>query len=139
MASSGRTQALLLGEREYRDINLNLRPHPATGDFAKILSKDAIKRSVRNIVLTNTYERHYSSDFGANVTALLFEPATPLTAVMIKSQVEDTLKKYEPRIRVEDVVVSVSSDESGYNVSILFSYKDYPQPAKIDLFLERVR
>lgn len=123
--------------RNFADIFLGFTPHPATKDLSKLRNQEAIRRSVRNIVLTNFYERHYDNAFGANISGLLFENIGAATTTTIRAQIEGAIKTYEQRVTV--VGVSVQEQENGYHISVAFSYKNYPEKGDINLFLERVR
>jgi phage baseplate assembly protein W len=129
---------------DYSDLDLDFIPHPTTKDVVKKTGVDAIKRAVRNLVLTNFYDRKFRSFIGSNAQFLLFENINPLTAIFLKDAIEEVIVKFEPRVRLlEDetrgIVVSVSPDNNGYNVRISFIVVNRGEPASIDLFLERIR
>jgi hypothetical protein len=81
----------------YKDINLNFTRHPITGDISKLSNVEAVKRSVRNLVNTNFYERPFHPEIGSDVRAILFEPVTSLVADVLKRYVEDVINNFEPR------------------------------------------
>lgn len=129
---------------DYSDIDLDFIPHPTTRDVVKKTGIDAIKRSVRNLVLTNFYDRKFQSYIGSNAQALLFENINPLTAAFLKDAIEEVIVKFEPRIRLlEDetrgILVTVDPDNNAYSVRISFIIVNRGEPASIDLFLERIR
>ena len=125
--------------RKYKDLNLNLLSHPNTGDLVFLKGADAVKRSVRNIVLTSLYERHFDDSFGCQATGLLFENISEFTAVSIQTTIESALNFYEPRINLINVDVAVDEDNNGYSVDITFEVKNILTPVTINIFLERVR
>ena len=89
--------------RIYADLNLSFTKNPATKDVARLFDVQAIKRSVKNIILTNKYERPFNSDFGCNLRGFLFENITEPLLVIIKDRVAMAIEKYEPRVTVEAV------------------------------------
>jgi phage baseplate assembly protein W len=125
--------------RKYKDLNLNLLVHPNTQDLVYLKDDDAVKRSVRNIVLTSAYERHFDTRFGCEVKGLLFENISPFTSISLQSSIESALKNFEPRINLESVIVTPEIDNNGYSITIIFYINNQINPVKIDFFLERVR
>ena len=123
----------------FSDIDLNFVPHPVSGDVVALKDSDAVKRSVRNILLTGEYERPFNPEFGGNLKQLLFEPSTPVTAVTIRTYIQDALRIYEPRVTIVDLQVSLDPDLLGYNVYLLFAIDNISQVDQITLFLERIR
>lgn len=123
----------------FSDIDLDFTPHPVSGDVTILKDSAAVKRSVRNILFTGLYERPFNPDFGGNLKQLLFEPATPMTAVSIKTFIQDALKIYEPRISIVELQVSLDQDLLGYNVYLLFAIDNISQVDTVQIFLERIR
>ena len=124
---------------DYSDLDLDFLPHPTTGDVVKKVGEDAIKRSVRNLILTNFYDRPFRSYIGSEVRRLLFENINPLTATFLTDAITQTLRNYEPRISLIEVLVSVSADNNGYNVRLSYNILNNSQPVTINLFLNRIR
>ena len=125
--------------RIYADLNLSFTKNPATKDVARLFDVQAIKRSVKNIILTNKYERPFNSDFGCNLRGFLFENITEPLLVIIKDRVAMAIEKYEPRVSVEDVVVKNSSDPNGINIQVSFLINGVENPITVSTFLQRVR
>jgi phage baseplate assembly protein W len=126
-------------ERKYKDLNLDLPAHPNTQDLVYVYDAEAIKRSVRNIILTNFYERHFDSNFGSGINSLLFENISYFTAASIQSTIETALQTSEPRISLLEVRVEPDNQEHGYNVTIVFRILNILAPVVVSMFLERVR
>jgi phage baseplate assembly protein W len=129
---------------DYSDLDLDFIPHPTTGDVVKKKGIDAIKRSVRNLILTNFYDRPFQSYIGSNAQKILFDNINPLTAIFLKDAVIEVISNYEPRVKLfEDenrgVIVQVDPDNNGYRVQITFTVINRGEPATINLFLERLR
>ena len=123
----------------YTDLNLNFNKNPATKDIAKLKDVEAVKRSVRNLVLTNRFERPFHPEIGANVRALLFENMTPVTEQLLTERIADTLRVYEPRAVLNDVVVSGSLDTNTYTATIKFYVREVPELIVVQEFLKRLR
>jgi phage baseplate assembly protein W len=125
--------------RTFADLDLNFKMHPVTHDVTLKYDDEAIKASVRNLVLTQNYERPFHSDIGSQLRGLLFEPATPMTQIMIKRTITDTIVNYEPRVRLDNVAVTVSPDNYEVYVSIYFTIINTTRPLQVDLILTRTR
>lgn len=124
---------------DFSDLDLDFIAHPATKDVVKKTGIDAIKRSVRNLILTNFYDRPFRSYIGSNAQKLLFENANPLTSNFLKDAIKEVLRNYEPRIDVKAIQVNFDIDNNGYNVVIAFAIVNNNLPVVINLFLERIR
>ena len=108
--------------------------------MVKKVGEDAIKRSVRNLILTNFYDRPFRSYIGSNVQKLLFENFNPLTVQFLKDAINEVIRNYEPRVSLTNINVSESNeDKNGFNVSISYIIINRNQPVTINLFLERIR
>jgi phage baseplate assembly protein W len=123
--------------RIYKDLNLNFEKNTVTKDIQKITDIEAVKRSVRNLINTNHYEKPFHPEIGSNLRAMLFENLTPQMNHLISKQIELLLRNYEPRIRL--VQVNASYDRNGYLATISFYVLNYPEPVVVENFLERLR
>ena len=131
--------ALVSRKPDYSDLDLDFIPHPTTGDVVRKTGDDAIKRSVRNLILTNFYDRPFRPYIGSNTQKLLFELANPITANMIKDAILEVVKNYEPRVSIVELSGELDEDNNGYNVIIQYEILNRSEPAIITLFLERIR
>ena len=125
--------------RIYKDLNMSFTKNPATKDVARLFDIQAIKRSVKNIILTNKYESPFNPDFGCNLRGFLFENITEPLLVIIKDRVAMAIEKYEPRVSVEDVVVKNDIDKNGINIQVSFLINGVEAPVTVSTFLQRVR
>ena len=125
--------------RVFTDIDLNFRPHPLTGDIVKRTNDSAIKASVRNLVLTNNYERPFHSDIGAPLRRLLFELPSPLTKSMIERAITDLLNIYEPRVVLTQVQITYSHDTYEVYVRIEYKIVNTSTQQTVEVTLERTR
>ena len=126
-------------DRQFSDIDLTFQKHPVTGDIRLSINEQAIVRAVRNLIMTNHFERPFNSQIGSNVRRMLFEPISPLTAKYIQREIEDTIKNFEPRVKLQEVFVQVSPDFNYYQVNISFYIVNKSDPISLSFILERLR
>lgn len=124
---------------DYRDLDLDFFANPSTGDVFKKEGEEAIKRSVRNILFTNFYERLFQPSIGSNMRKLLFEPINPFTLTLLQNAIKETINNFEPRVTMIDVTVSSDIDNNGFNVRLQYVIKNRNMPIDTTLFLERIR
>ena len=125
--------------RIYKDLNLNFEKNTVTKDIQKITDIEAVKRSVRNLINTNHYEKPFHPEIGSNLRAMLFENLTPQMNHLISKQIELLIKNYEPRVRLVQVNAQPSYDRNGYLATISFYVLNHPEPVVVENFLERLR
>jgi phage baseplate assembly protein W len=125
--------------REYKDLDLNFTVHPVKKDINKHTAERAVINSIKNLVLTNHYEKPFNPDFGSNLRRLLFENADSFTATLIEREISEVISNYEPRARISSVDASPNFEETGYNVQLEFYIVNLTDPIKITFFLERIR
>lgn len=123
----------------FSDIDLNFRANPVTGDIFANYDEKAIKASVKNLILTNHYERPFHSEIGSPVRNLLFENYSPMLILNIKKSIEQLIGMYEPRVQLLDVSVEPSVDESTVTLGILFKIKNTTSQLSLVVTLERTR
>ena len=125
--------------RTFSDLDMGFLPNPISRDISRKFDENAIKQSIKNIILTKNFERPFHSNIGSQISSLLFEPITPMTSAMIKKTVANTINSYEPRIDLLDVSVLLSPDNSGVYVTIVFRIINTSTPISVNMFLERTR
>jgi len=137
--ASVNTNNSVRSNRTYSDLNLNFNKNPATKDVAKLKDVEAVKRAVRNLILTNRFERPFHPEIGSDIRSLLFENMTPVVEVLLKDRIKETIDVYEPRADVTDIIVSGDSDRNEYRVQIEFRVLNVPNPIVVTEFLQRLR
>ena len=123
----------------YKDLNLDFAQNTATKDIQKMLDVESVKRSVRNLINLNHYEKPFHPEIGSNLRALLFENITAQISHYMSKQIELLIKNYEPRCRMVEVVNRPDMDRNGYSVSVSFYVVNTPDPIQVETFLERLR
>ena len=124
---------------DYSDLDLNFMMNPSTGDINILTGEQDIKRAVRNLIMTNFYERKFQSYIGSDVNALLFDLATPLTAVYLKDAIANVINNFEPRVSLQNVIVTADPDNNAYNVTLKYTILNRNIPVVSTVFLERLR
>ena len=123
----------------YKDLNLAFEQNTATKDIQKITDIEAVKRSVRNLINTNHYEKPFHPEIGSNLRAMLFELMTPQMNHVISKQIENLINNYEPRCNLVQVFTQPRLERNGYSVQISFRVQNHPDEVIVESFLERLR
>ena len=124
----------------YKDLNLGFEQNTATKDIQKIKDVEAVKRSVRNLINTNHYEKPFHPEIGSGVRDMLFEPMTPITANILARKIEDVIENFEPRAKLVGVRALPNLDRNEYEVTIEFYVVNTPtELVDLTVMLERLR
>ena len=126
-------------QNRYSDLDLTFTKHPVKKDIVLSVDDQAVIRSVRNLILTNHYERPFHPEIGSNVRRMLFEPISPLTANYLQREIEDTIRNFEPRVKLQQVLVQVEPDSNYYSAIISFFINNRTEPTTINFVLQRLR
>jgi phage baseplate assembly protein W len=126
-------------KNRYTDLDLTFTRHPVKNDLVLSVDDKAVIRSVRNLILTNHYERPFHPEIGSNVRKMLFEPISPLTANYLQREIEDTIRNFEPRVRIQQVIVQTAPDSNAYSAIISFFINNNTAPTTINFVLQRLR
>jgi hypothetical protein len=123
----------------FSDIDFSFVKHPITNDIGRKINDESIKQSMKNLVLTAYYERHFNSKLGSPIRKLLFEPVTPMLATVLKKAIEQVLTNFEPRIDLKKVTVDLLSNDSAVNVNVYYSILGMQALQTFNLILRRTR
>ena len=124
----------------FKDVSMTFQRHPLTSDIIALKNESAIARSVRNIVFTVPGEKPFDEDFGSQISQALFENINDISANIIKSEIQSSLKRYEPRVNVREVEVNPNFDQNEFNVIIVYEIigADVP-PQELQFVLQSTR
>ena len=126
--------------REYTDLDLFFDKRMTSKDISKVINIQAVKRSVRNLILTNHYEKPFHPEIGSGVRDVLFENMTPTTAHILTRKIEMVIENFEPRARLISVAAIPNLDRNEYECTISFYVVNAPtELVDLTVFLERLR
>ena len=125
---------------QYTDLDLFFGRKSSNNDVRQVTDAQAVKRSLRNLVQLNTYEKPFHPEIAGGVRELLFEPMSPLVAVVIARKIEDVITNFEPRARLVSVRAFPDLDRNAYEVSVEFYIVNAPtELVDLSIMLERLR
>ena len=126
--------------RQYSDLDLFFSKKATSKDISKVTDIQAVKRSIRNLVLTNHYEKPFHPEIGSGVRGILFELMTPITAHVLTQQIELVIENFEPRAKLISVTAQPNLDRNEYECTIEFYVANAPtELVDLTVFLERLR
>ena len=128
----------------YKDISLYFTKNPVTGDVTEVTDVQDIKRSVRNLVLTNRFDRPFHPEIASRVRESLFEMFTPITVNVLRNAITEVLTLYEPRVTFTNIVVADPEysymDQNTLPIKIFFTIQNAPETLEeVNVVLERIR
>lgn len=126
-------------QKIYSDIDFTFTKKPVTSDVALSYDDQAVIRSIRNLLLTNHFERPFNPELGSNLNALLFELFSPLTAAALEREISTMISNYEPRANLKEIIVTPITDKNAYSVYLSFYIENATLPTTVTLLLERNR
>ena len=124
-----------------KDLKINFMPHPVTGDLQVAKEDAAVKQSVINLLLTIPGERPFNSDLGSRISELLFEPLDFGVAAQIQNEIRTTIRNYEPRIGIVELVVEPEYEENSFSVHMEYEIvgRQDNAPQEINFLLQRTQ
>ena len=123
----------------FKDLNLDFIQNSATKDIQKMLDVESVKRSVRNLINLNHYEKPFHPEIGSNLRGMLFELISPQMTHVIGKEIDLLIRNYEPRARLVQVSTLPQFDKNAYAVTISFHVQNTPERVQVETFLERLR
>ena len=106
--------------RGFKDISMSFEVNPINDDLISVKNRTGIARSIRNLVLTVPGERFFNPDLGSRITEILFDTLDELSASSIRDEIEETIIKYEPRVKLDNVQVKPNYDNNEFDVTITY-------------------
>ena len=123
----------------FSDIDLSFVKHPITNDIGRKINDEAIKQSMKNLILTAYHERHFNSKLGSPVRALLFEPVTPMLATVLKKSIEQVISNFEPRVDLKNVTIDLLTEDNSVNVNVYYTILGMQALQTFNIILGRTR
>lgn len=123
----------------YSDLDLTFTIHPSTKDLVISTNSNAVRKSLKNLVLTNHYERLFHPEIGSNITKMLFEPMTPLVSNYLETEIFNTITNFEPRVKLVSIDIEAQYEYNAYNVTITYYERNSTTPTTVEVLLERLR
>lgn len=125
--------------RYYRDIDMSLSLNPFSRDVYTKVNEEAIKNSLKNLILTKNYERPFRPEIGSPIYGLLFEPFTPVIKNVLEKVITQLIENFEPRVDLTSVIVTDKPDENSLDIRIEFRMANVERPITVNVNLERTR
>lgn len=139
MARSDRFTVERAKREVYSDFTINFDRNPVTGLLQRLTNEDSVRAAVRNLVMTNKFERPYQPHLGSKAQSLLFEPSGPDVVSQLSATVRETIENFEPRVRNLSVAVEAQEDPDTVRVSVVFSVGASPELTSANFLVTRPR
>ena len=126
--------------RGFKDISMTFQANPLNNDLIAIKNENAIARSIRNIVFTLPGEKYFNPNFGSKISKVLFENIDDITASVIVDEIKESIRNYEPRVKLLDVQAFPNFDNNQFDVTIIYEIigSDIP-PQELQFALQPTR
>ena len=125
--------------KQFVDLDLSFKINPFTKDLYLKTDEEAVKAAVKHLILTKNFERPFQPEIGTQVSSLMFENFTPAVKIAMKRTIEETIRKYETRVRVIDVALVDRPNENDLSITVVFALKNTDTPLTVSTLLSRVR
>jgi phage baseplate assembly protein W len=106
--------------RGFKDISMSFEVNPINNDIIGVKNDTAIARSIRNLIFTVPGERFFNENLGSKVSQVLFDTVDDISASAIRDEIEETIIKYEPRVKIKDIRVKPDFDIYTFDVTIVY-------------------
>ena len=123
----------------HSDFHKDLALLPGRNDIGRLVNENAVKESIKNILLTDRGERLFQPTLGGDIRAMLFENASPVTSIIMRDRIEDVLNAFEPRCGLLDVEVQGDIDSNTIRISVVFHVINSETPQTLSIDIDRVR
>jgi len=126
-------------KRQWTDLDLSLTIHPIRKDIVPLRDDVAIGNALKNLLVSNFYERPFAVTKGANLRSLLFEPADAFTKISMRDNIKRVIRRFEPRVDLLGVDIKDMPDNNSYKVIVNFRIKENDTDESVDIVLRRLR
>lgn len=123
----------------YSDLDLTFTPNPVTGDVSLSYDEQSVIRSIRNLLMTNFYERPFQPKLGSNLNAFLFENTSAITSSALEKEISSVISNFEPRATISSLEVTALEDLNAFFIELVVYIGNNSQPSSVNVLLERTR
>jgi len=138
-SGSNSKASIVAKTKQYTDLDLNLTLHPVRRDIIPLRDDLAVKSALRNLIVSNFYERPFGAMLGANLRSLLFEPADNVTQIALRGNIERVIQRQEPRVDLYDIEIEDLSDENTYQITVSYNIKAFDTNQELVIQLRRLK
>jgi phage baseplate assembly protein W len=124
---------------KYSDFTMNLDAHPDTKQIFLFTDVNSVKRSLRNLIFTDKYERFFNPNLGCGIRSLLFDNMTPETLIRVKDVIKETIENYEPRVSIVEIEVLGHEDQNAVTINLVFEIINIPERQFLQIDVNRAR
>jgi phage baseplate assembly protein W len=125
--------------KTFVDLDLSFKVNPFTKDLYLKTDEEAVKTAIKHLILTKNFERPFRSEIGSQVTSLMFENFTSAVKIAMERTIRETVEKFEPRVRLIDVVITEKPEDNDLTITVVFALKNTNTPLTVSTLLSRVR
>jgi len=129
----------ITNEVAFSDLGVTMTAHPVNKKPPVFKNEEAVKRAIKNLILTSRFERPYEPLYGCNIYNRLFENFDPIEEATLKADIEEAISNYEPRAIVEDTIVRANFDQNELYVTIRFRVVNQAEPTELEVVIQRTR
>lgn len=129
----------ITNEVAFSDLGVTMTAHPVNKRPPVFKNEEAVKRAIKNLILTSRFERPYEPLYGCNIYNRLFENFDPIEEATLKADIEEAISNYEPRAIVEDTIVRANFDQNELYVTIRFRVVNQAEPTELEVVIQRTR
>ena len=137
--NTSKSSIITARRKEFRDLDLSLTLHPTKKDIMPLRDDQAIKNSLKNLLVSNFFEISFQPDLGANLMGVLFEPPSIITEIVLRDSINRVIADHEPRVKTIGIGVVYSDSDDTYRVNVKFLIKENDQEQTLDVRLRRLR
>lgn len=128
-----------MAPRRFTDIDMDFKRHPISSDLVRVRDEDAIKQALRNLIYTKFYDVPFEPTKGNKIGGILFEPVSGASVHQLQYELRNLIDKYEPRVEVLNLKISISDDDTSYHVRLRYKIINTINPVELTFMLERIR
>lgn len=125
--------------RIFSDLDADFTQNPVTGDVAKVYDDNAIKRSIKSLILSNHYDHPFHPEIYSPINDLLFQNFTLDVSNILQRLLIDLINTYEPRVEIINIAINQAEEQHALNAEITYRTINNPNPITYTVLLQRLR